>query len=85
MTTLKQLIDSESGTQLREYLQGQIDELCDLSNCPDLKSKPDMVSEVKARIRTANKFKKILSEIMSIKEIKSKIKNPKDKYHPEDL
>lgn len=82
MEELKNLLDSQSGKVLRDFLERKIMEMNDLRSVKEWPTPEAHAIEFKAQVRAVESLREILSEIMTIQDETISKKDPKDNLHP---
>ena len=79
MDSIKQLLDSGAGTELKEYLLNKLNELDSIENISEKDTPTHQTIEVKAQKRAHIILKEILSEIITLSE-PIKVKDKRDSF-----
>jgi hypothetical protein len=68
MSNLRDILDTESGHELKELLLAEYLRLCDINNVKDCKIAEAQALEFKAQKKAAEAVLKMLNKIMSVPE-----------------
>jgi len=77
---LKEVLQSETGRDLREFLTLQLDSLKDISNVKEYSKAQDQALELKAQKKAHTKLQQILEQIISFAGSPEKPKPGKNDY-----
>jgi len=79
LETIKQTLNSGTGQDLKQYLNGKLFELRNIENVKEVGGKEEQDIEFKAQKRAYNKLREILEDIMDIEEDAAE-KDSRDSY-----
>lgn len=68
MNRIKEVLDTDVGLELKDYILNEYFELCNIKNVKDCESPEAQALEIKAQKKAAVIVRKILSKIMSVPE-----------------
>jgi len=76
---IKKFLDSGAGSDMKNYLQSELDSLLDINNINEKDVATQQALELKAQKRAYKKLKTILEFIMTVTEERNP-KDPRDNY-----
>lgn len=76
---IKQILNSEAGKSLKEFLINQINQLADIDNVREYSDAKAQTIELKAQMKAFRKVKDIFGKIIGLEEYKEE-KPEKDRY-----